>query len=160
MIVGGVLANAAVQDTRRLYDLGVGGSFDVWSIHPYALDRSPLQHDYAYPQASPIDGVPQTRALMVARGDGHKSLWLTELGHSTCSVRNSSVNWENCVSEADQALYAQQYVDLIQTWPYVGVATYYEVIDMGGSDTRLNRYGLIRPDGSRKPAFWAFRDAQ
>lgn len=63
------------------------------------------------------------------------------------------------MSESDQSAFLGDYMDLIRRLPYVTLATYYEIADLGAADDRTNRYGVIRNDGSRKPAFAAFSTA-
>jgi hypothetical protein len=157
-IIAGSLANADYAWTGRALDAGAAHHFDAWSVHPYAIGRSPLQHDRAHPDESPIDGVPKVREVLVAHGD-REPLWLTEFGHSTCSARGRPQAGGDCVSETEQAAYAAQFVDLFRSLPYVAGGIYYQLIDSAATDTAQSRYGLERADGSRKPAFEAYATA-
>ena len=156
VIVAGSLANSDYFWTARVLAAGAAHHFDAWSIHPYAPGRSPLEHDPAYPVASPIDGVPLVHATLAAAGDASKPLWLTEFGHSTCSARNQPQGWMNCVSEAEQATYLSQYIQLLRTMPYVQVGIYYELLDGDVTDDLQSRFGVLRADGAPKPAYGAF----
>lgn len=159
VIVAGSLANSDYSFTGRTLAAGAAHHFDAWSVHPYALGRSPLQHDPAHPIASPVDGLPLVHSALVAAGDGDRPLWLTEFGHSTCSARNQPQSWMNCVSEAEQATYLRQYLELFRSLPYVRLATYYELLDGDVTDDLQSRFGVLRADGAPKPAYGAFAAA-
>ena len=77
VFVTGMYAAAAAQ-------AGTGQSpapmFDAFSIHPYA---SPSPGSFTYIDSGSWAMVPEVRALMVANGDGAKSIWFTELGLAT-----------------------------------------------------------------------------
>ncbi len=78
-------------------------------------------------------------------GDGHKEIWLTELGWSTGDVS---------ITEEVQARLLAQAMITAHTLSNANVTKYFWfcVKDWGGPG-----YGLIRSDGSRKPAFDAYR---
>lgn len=158
-VVAGALMWADVGFTRRLYRAGIKGHFDAFSIHPYSDDRSPLDEGHPdWVRGSFIKGVPAVRSLMVKRGDA-KPLWLTEFGWSTANVRNSS-GWLNGVNEQTQAAFTVEAMHQIHRWKYVDVAIYFKLIDTSAnaSDTVAN-FGLLRYNGSPKPAYYAFKAA-
>jgi hypothetical protein len=158
-IVAGSLADADFKWTKALYDRGVKGYFDAWSVHPYSADRSPLDPvgpDYA--QNSFVRGVPAVRDAMLSNGDD-KPLWLTEFGWSTCNVRDGEP-WENCVDPSVQARYLSQAFERMRSWSYVQVGVWFNVEDTGNNDgSRIDNYGLLSSDGRPKPAVSAFRSA-
>jgi hypothetical protein len=91
----------------------------------------------------------------VARGAGDKKMWVTEMGWSTCS------GGDNCYSEAEQKQDLTRFDELARTsWSsFIAATFYYRLTDLNGSD-RTNRelwYGLIRADGSFKPAYDTLR---
>lgn len=137
----------------RAYDAGAKGFFDVMSTHAYQgiANESPL---------APDDGtiwkfthITAVRALMVARGDGDKSIW-TGMGYSTHVDPPDTPAWQRGVSEVTQAIYLHQAVMLIRTqMPWIGKFGWYVDRD---SDIHANfhqrHYGLLRADLSPKPA--------
>jgi hypothetical protein len=158
-IVAGSLMWADADFTRRLYDEGIGGCFDAFSIHPYSDDRSPVDggHD-AYIRGSFLRGVPAVHDVMVAERDA-KPLWLTEFGWSTSTVRGSA-NWRNGVSEETQADYVFAAFEQMREWSYVDVGVYFNLVDTGTRrDAPEDNFGLRRGDGTAKPSWHAFRRA-
>jgi len=157
-LIAGALSETDVAFAEELYDAGIKGSFDAFSVHPYAHDASPLseRRSEGYRLVSFAGGVPAIRELMLRHGDD-KPLWLTEFGWSTSSVRGPNV-WENGVSEERQATYLRQALEHVGTWDYVPVALAYMLKD-NTSDKRelVGNYGLTRRDGTPKPALAAFR---
>jgi hypothetical protein len=159
VVVGGSLSQSDQAFTQRLYDLGVKGSFDAFSVHPYSDDVSPLDPrstiDARY---SFIRGVPAIRNVMLRNGDS-RPIWLTESGWSTSTLRSPD-HWRNGVSEATQATFMRQQASQIAKWPYVKVNIWFNLLDRGSD--RADKYdncGLLRVDGSAKPAYTAFRAA-
>ncbi len=158
-VVAGALMWADFGFTERLYRAGIKGHFDAFSIHPYSDDRSPLDEGHPdWIRGSFVRGVPAVRKTMVKQGDA-KPLWLTEFGWSTADVRGSS-GWLNGVNESTQAAFTVDALDQISRWKYVDVAIYFKLIDTSSnpSDTVAN-FGLLRHDGTPKPAYHAFKAA-
>lgn len=158
-VVAGSLADADYAFTERLLQLGVGDSFDAWSVHPYSEDRSPFHGGIAgWAKKSMSSGVPAVRDTLLRYGQD-KPLWLTEFGWSSCSVRGRAA-YENCVGERAQARYLLQAFDRLRTWDFVQVGVWFNLEDTAGDrSSRVDNYGLLRHDGSEKPAFRAFRAA-
>ena len=158
-IIAGSLADSDVAFTEALYGHGIKGSFDAWSIHPYSGDRSPLDlADDAWIKTSFVRGVPAVRELMLRKGDD-KPLWLTEMGYSTCTVRGQE-KWASCVDEATQATYLREAYRQMRSWDYVKAGIWFNVKDTSRDlGARIDNYGLLRADGSPKPAFAAFQAA-
>jgi polysaccharide biosynthesis protein PslG len=158
-VVAGSLADADFEFTDALYARGVKGHFDAWSVHPYSEDRSPLHPGIeGWSKKSFVRGVPAVRATMLRHGDD-KPLWLTEFGWSTCTVRDQAA-YENCVDPATQAEYLRLAFGQMQAWSYVPVGVWFNMKDTSSNaGDRVDNYGLLRHDGSEKPAYRSFRDA-
>jgi hypothetical protein len=158
-VVAGSLADSDFAFTERLLKLGVGGNFDAWSVHPYSEDRSPLSPGVpGWSQASMSAGVPQVRSTLLRYGQ-NKPLWLTEFGWSTCNVRGRHA-YENCNDEPDQARFLRDAFRQMSHWSYVKVGVWFKLKDTSGNrGDRNDNFGLLRYDGSAKPAFAAFRNA-
>lgn len=157
--LAGALSEADTAFAEALYRSGIAGSFDAFSIHPYSHDASPLDpRDDEFRDVSFARGVPAIRDVMVRNGDD-KPLWLTEFGWTTIRERGSRP-WRNGVDPARQAAYVRQALAHTERWPYVPVIVYYNLVDRSTDPTDLvGNYGLVRADGSDKPALRAFREA-
>ncbi|MGH2838204.1 MAG: GH39 family glycosyl hydrolase, partial [Thermoleophilaceae bacterium] len=156
-VIVGALAEAPAAFVEQLFEHGIGGHFDAFSVHPYSGDASPLspQSD-EWIQTSFTRGVPSVREVLLRHGED-KPIWLTEFGWSTSTIRGAEV-WRNGVSEQVQALYTEQALVKVRDWPYVPVALVYGLKDVGTDPTdRNDNFGLIRYDGSPKPAYAAFQ---
>ncbi len=158
VIVGGSLAGSDFEFTEALFARGIRDHFDAWSIHPYSEDRSPLDPWLdAYVKNSFIRGIPAVRQTLVEHGDA-APMWLTEFGWSTCTVRNQPEAYKNCVSETRQAEWLKQAYRQMGEWPYVRVGVWYNAQDKSEDlSHKSDNFGLRRYDGSRKPAYWAYR---
>ena len=97
---------------------------------------------------------------MVARGDAEKSIWIDELGWSTCDD-TASACWDSGFTEAQQADHTYQTFVELERYPWVTAAlqysfrnTYFRNDDPADWNANL---GLLRTDFSKKPAFAAFK---
>jgi hypothetical protein len=158
-VVAGSLANSDYEFTEKLLRLGVGGHFDAWSVHPYSEDRSPLSPGVpGWSKASLAAGVPQVRDTLLRYGQ-NRPLWLTEFGWSTCNVRGRRA-YENGVGQAVQAHYLREAYAHMAAWSYVKVGVWFKLQDTSADrGNRNDNFGLLRYNGSEKPAFAAFRGA-
>ncbi len=131
--------------------------FDGISIHPYSFPRSP--DVYAGPgDRWSFKRIGDIRAKFVAHGAADKGFWITELGWPTCPA-----NPGKCVSEADQATYLARAFQLITTdyasfTQAVFVYNYKDPSSQSGSNTE-DWFGLVRPNGTPKPAWSVLRQA-
>ena len=156
-VIAGSLSEAPVAFVEELFRHGIGGHFDAFSIHPYSGDASPLDPlDGGSVKSSFARGVPAVRDVLLSHGED-KPLWLTEFGWSTSNIRGSA-SWMNGVDEKTQALYTEQALAKVSEWPYVAAAIVFELEDEGDdAGDRNSNFGLLRHDGTAKPAFAAFR---
>jgi hypothetical protein len=143
--IGGMYA--AIPDLGRYFD-GV-------AVHPYGGNPGIYTpHGNTDDQPGRIE---QVHEKLVAHGDGGKPLWVTEIGWSTCSGA------DGCVSEAQQAAYLRTFLRLARTtWStYVRAVFVFGLRDLAPAprDDRDAWFGLLRPDLSRKPAWWVLHDA-
>jgi hypothetical protein len=122
--------------------------FDVVAVHPYAHDPDTCdpQFRWCFRQIEVI------RSRFVARGAADKRIWITELGNNT--------GGDNASTEAEQAAYLTRYVEMAKAYGYVDGLLYYTYEDFcTDAGDKECWFGLVRPDGSRKPAFDALRRA-
>jgi hypothetical protein len=154
---------------ESLYAAGAAGSFDAVAVHTdtACLDRAP---DDFYRENGVLArftflGYRAVRDTMVAHGDGNKPIWMSELGWSSTNGSPTSCTrgmWAgqkpSGVSEANQAAFLTKAYACIANDPYVTKADWFTMRDTSSEPVdELNHYGLLRTDGSPKPALSAFR---
>jgi exo-beta-1,3-glucanase (GH17 family) len=131
----------------------LGRYYSAVAVHPYSVEAP----DRYTPGSSrwQTRRLEEIRAFLVARGDGEKRMWLTEIGWPTCP-RDST-----CVSERAQAAYMRSLFKLARTrWrDYVDAVVIYALKDYKPSagPAREGYFGLVRADGRRKPAWRTLR---
>jgi hypothetical protein len=134
-----------------LYANGAHGWFDAVGAHPYTYPGDPDQ----YQSDDAWGEMVAEHALMAAHGDGKKQIWITEFGAPTNGPDSA-----NYVSESDQAQIATDSVNLFKSYSWAGPMFWYNYTDTGTStSTNENFFGLVRSDGSQKPAYAAFEQA-
>jgi hypothetical protein len=130
-----------VDYMTALYAAGAKNYFDVWSQHTYTKT----------PQYETI--VSKVRNIMVANGDSAKKIWMTECGWltRTNSTDNSAVSFNR------QAHYLTNFFTRLATYPYVEVVCWYTSRSFD-ENTHEGSFGLMLPDFTRKPSFYAYKD--
>jgi hypothetical protein len=128
-----------------LYQYGDKGYFDAVAAHPYTYPNSPAAGlPDAWGQMTDMHNV------MAANGDGNKQIWITEFGAPT---NGPNVAGDH-VSEAEQAQILSDAIRIWKTYSWAGPFFYYDYQDSGTSTLNSeNFYGLLRADGSQKPAY-------
>jgi len=149
----------------QMYADGAKGSFDGVAVHTdtACLNTGPGTY---YRDGTRIGrysflGYRELHNTMLANGD-NSPIWITELGWSSTTTqcnRGASAGKKTAgVGEAGQATDLSQAYHCLTADPEVAVAEWFTLTDAGSADTELNRYGLIRSDGSFKPSYTAFRN--
>ena len=137
---------------RAVPDLGQ--FIDGVAVHPYGGD--PRVYTPQADTASEPGRIAQIHQQFADRGDGDRPFWVTEIGWSTCR------GGDECVSETEQAQYLKSFLALsTTTWSsYVRAVYVFGLRDHapGARDDPQNWYGLLRPDLTRKPAWYVLRD--
>lgn len=152
----------AIDFLREMYRLGAAGSFDVLSHHPYNFhDRATAEEALSYHPCSAwsqlTETKPNLRSVMAANGDAAKPVWATEFGVPTCRERATFV----CMTEEEHADLATAALEKWQAWDWAGDLYWFQIRDgahgvRGGSE---GHFGVLRRDGSRKPAYDRIRQA-
>ncbi len=153
---------APLEFLAELYHDGAGGYFDAVGFHPYSYPAMPsyVQSWNAWSQMS--DTNPSLRSIMTMNGDAGKQIWLTEYGAPTGgpgSIETSSNDRSftgdpRYVTEGLQAEMLTDAVKLTERYSWAGPLFWYSYQDLGTSNnTAENFFGLIRFDGSLKPAY-------
>ncbi len=156
-VVAGSLSEAPLRFVEDLFDHGIAGHFDAFSLHPYCGDKSPLDPlSPEYIKNSFVRGIPAVHKILLSHDEDAPN-WLSEYGWTTSTIRGEEP-WMNGVDEETQAEYVEQSLVKVRDWPWVPVAIVYELMDYSANrDDRNSNYGLLRYDGTPKPAFEAFR---
>ncbi|HUC01834.1 MAG TPA: cellulase family glycosylhydrolase [Candidatus Paceibacterota bacterium] len=131
-----------------IYTHGGKGYFDAVGDHPYTFPAFPsADNGGAWDQMSAT--TPSLRSIMVANGDANKRIWITEFGTPT---DGPDPQWY--VSEASETEMVADTIQLYRTYDWAGPLFWYTFKD-GGTDTSTNEnfFGLVRADGSTKPAY-------
>lgn len=145
---------------RGIYQAGGKGYFDAIAAHPYTWPYSPAWHnpDGAWGQLTTI------HSIMAANGDGGKKIWLTEYGAPTGGpgqIATSGFNTaEGSADHVTESLQLKLVTDSIlgeSPISWIGPLFWYSYKDAGTSPTTVeNFFGLVRADGSHKPAYDEF----
>lgn len=155
---------APVTFIQGLYANGAQNSFDAIGWHPYTYPASP---DYVASWNS-WQQMGTIRTYMVAQGDGAKKIWLTEYGAPTGGSGQSKnlnqltfIYGSDYMTETAQQQMAQKALELYQKdKAFFGPLFWYSLKDEGTDrSTPENFFGLLRYDGSKKPAYDIFRNA-
>jgi len=159
VIVGGLAAvNGAdgnippLEFLTALYNTGAGGHFDAIGFHPYTFPQLPSDRSSGNPWREMINTNPSLLSIMTDNGDGDKKIWITEFGAPTGGPGG--------VSEARQAQIISSAFAQLKGATWVGPLFVYTYKDAGTSQsTKENFFGLLRFDGSLKPAYDALKSA-
>lgn len=167
VLVGGLAANeerpGAIDAARFLAAACAAhrcAGADGVAYHPYTFPRSAFD-DTAPPSAwqrmtAGTRTQPSLRTAMQGAGLGRLRLWLTEYGAPTVAGVPDPAE----VSEPQQAQIIASGVRAAAASPrLVGGLFVYTLLDHGGTGTSEDHYGLLRADGTQKPAFAAFAEA-
>lgn len=166
---------APTKFLASMYLAGAAGTFDALGFHPYSYPADPtkIASWNAWQQmftAFPTVGLPDSlRSLMVTYGDGAKQIWATEYGAPTGGDTNGdgvskcdsdgvvATGEDSCVTEARQATLLSDAYTQWRSYPWAGPLFWYSYQDLATGGLNIqNNFGLIRTDGSHKPAYDAY----
>ncbi|HEX2274735.1 MAG TPA: hypothetical protein VHG90_12750, partial [Acidimicrobiales bacterium] len=136
---------------QAVYAAGGGDFFDAVAMHPYSYPARPIDPSTAH--WNTFHRLPMVYDVMVANGDGQKSIWLTEFGAPTGTHATA-------VSEAEQAAIIADAVNTFPQFPWAKMLLVYASRDAGTDPAdREHNFGVVRRDFSAKPARDALRQA-
>ncbi|HXE44393.1 MAG TPA: hypothetical protein VN635_04265 [Conexibacter sp.] len=136
-------------------DPTLAADVDGVAVHPYAF-VAPTDHTNDTQLRYRFDRTAAIERELIQHGKANPVLWITELGFSTCNLR------PDCTSEHDQAQWLADVGAALRRAPLIGhvqALFVYHLRDFpraGGSD-REGHYGLLRTNGSHKPAWSVLR---
>jgi hypothetical protein len=143
---------------QRMYDAGAADCFDIMAVNNYMLWSGPTDRRLR-PNLVNFSRPMWIRDLMIANGDAHKPIWITEM--------NSNVVPEDIpatygrVTEAQQARYAVEALERIQTeWPWLGVTNiwFFKRPSDAEKDQAWYYFRLVEPDFTPLPVYDALKD--
>lgn len=146
---------------EAIYAAGGSSWFDAVGNHPYSSPYMPSDRSLSNNWQKMAAASRSLRGLMVANGDTSKKLWITEYGAPTGGI--DAYSQKIVISEEQQARMVREAYSLIPTYSWVGPLFWYEYQDLcpaAANESSECYYGLVRYDGSRKPAYDAYRSAK
>jgi len=137
-------------------DPGLMGILDGVAVHPYGFGAPGA--DDGIPLPFRFDRIDAIADKLTKLGAGRAPLWITEIGWSTCDRR------PDCGSELDQAQRIADVFTRVRRRPLsarVRAVFVYHLHDFPGREghDREAHYGLLRTNGTRKPAWSVVRRA-
>ena len=152
---------------RQVCELGACDEMDVFSYHPYTypdLPSAPQLDDAAWTRIA--EGEDSFVSILDHYGLRRVPIWLTEFGAPTGGVgiasdgsiprRGSAVDH---VTEERQAQIAFDAVVSAVLTPRVKMLVWYTDVDLPEASGKQAHYGLLRADGTPKPAWRQLRKA-
>jgi hypothetical protein len=117
-----------------LYAEGIKGYYDGLSVHFYTLTVASLR---------------AIHEVQLQNGDS-TPLWLDEFGWTSCWPRQAVQEEQGCVPPSVQAANFVNMTRTLARTPYVAAEIFYKL-----QDSPAEEFGVIAPNGSRKPSFAA-----
>ena len=133
-----------------MYAAGARGTFDTIAVHPYAADA-----------AGVLEILRQVRAQLDRLGDSERPIWATEFGWATGGppVTITASEGAHATLLHDTIAYMQRARDVLHLRGFVAFRWKDVDLNPGQTDVWALHTGLLRADGSPKPALGAFSDA-
>ena len=126
--------------------------FYAFADHPYWYGHDPAEGG----DNGPFERIDTLRRRMGEHGAGAKPIYITEYGESTASCGSE------CVSEATQARHLEEMLEAVISREDWGVEMFsvFQLRDHGtSSGDREEQFGLLRENGTAKPAYSIVRSA-
>ncbi|WP_291048111.1 FlgD immunoglobulin-like domain containing protein [Herbiconiux sp.] len=139
VLLGGLAGGFSESYMNTLIASGAGNSFDGVAIHIFVVGA---------PESGIIDTWMNTAETYIARKLPGRSLWITEVGWSTCGSCTAKV------TEDQQAQYLSRFMIDAASHGVKGVM-WFNLRESGTSTSTIDNYGLIERDGRVKPAYTA-----
>jgi hypothetical protein len=175
-VVMGPMTGNNYEYVAAAYRAGAKGAFDAVAVHtdtaclvngPRSYLREPAEGRFkGRVYRFSFLGYRTVRQVMVANGDRRKPIWMTEFGWSAPPGHRAEIvcAWRLGGAEAagrqrgTQARFLRLAYHCMRRAPYIEVAMWFNSRDLGRDESELNNFGLLRSDGSRRPAYRAFAD--
>jgi len=151
--------NNALNDLlflQRMYDAGAAPYFDIMAMQDYGLWSGPSDRRM-HPRVMNF-GRPQfVRDLMVANGDAHKPIWISEMGWNAVPDDVPDKRFGQVTLEQQARYTPQGYERIRKEWPWLGVANVWyfkRATDEWARNRRPEAYfRLAEPDFTLQPVY-------
>lgn len=150
--------DASAMDDRlflqQMYQFGASAYFDVLGAHPYSFGLAPAapQSDSQHPA---FGRLAELRAIMEENGDGHKPVWITEMGWTIDPPPEQA---DIKVTLEQQATYLVDALTLVrQDWPWVELVTVWN-LSVPNEENSFGGYSLLDATGKPRPALLAWQE--
>jgi hypothetical protein len=140
----------------------IGQFFDAVALHPYTdHGASPETVNYGPDCAGSgsritkgsFTGFTEVRKDLLAQG-ADKPIWLDEFGWATLQTPHPTLGGVDPQTQAD---YLTRAYKLLENYPYVPVAIWYDLRNDGNDDFWTDQLGLTQNDFTPKPSYYAFK---
>ena len=142
---------------QQMYDAGAAPYFDIMSAQGYGLFSGPTDRRMR-PRVLNFSRPLYVREIMVANGDAHKPIWISELDWSP--VPEDILPVYGRVDEDTRARYVvEAYRRIQQEWPWMGVACFwfFKRADDSERDQAHYYFRMVEPDFSPLPVYGALK---
>ncbi len=144
---------------QGMYDAGAKGYFDAFGSHPYAFGRSPDEVD---PWGLSLSRVQEQHQVMVANGDAHTPIWITEIGWALQTDWDLGEHQNISVTQEQQAQYlTETYANMKQKWPFVDAIFLFNLdfsaVPWYTASEPMRWYAILNPDRTPRPAYIMLR---
>ncbi len=142
---------------QRMYDFGAADCFDVLSAQGYGLFSGPTDRRLR-PFLMNFGRHEWLRDIMVANGDAHKPIWISEAGWNPVPTDPSILGYDTYgqVTMEQAAAWAPlAYERSLQEWPWVGAIHYWFLKRPSDAEQSQAFYyfRLIEPSGEPTPIY-------
>lgn len=116
---------------ERMYDAGAGACFDVLSMQGYGLNSGPTDRRMRPTNVTFARNL-YIRDLMVANGDAHKPIWISETAWNYVPTREEAPDiaeprdqYGQVTPEQAADYMVRGYQRALEEWPWIGVINYW-----------------------------------
>ena len=151
---------------ENIYKYGGKNYFDAVGFHPYSFPLSPNEYNKTSAWSQMNDTNWSVLGIMKSNNDGNKKIWITEYGAPTGGPGSEAKGEEGYyvwnvpdhVTEKYQAEILESAVEKTREYVWDGPMFWYSYKDLGiDTSTKENFFGLLRRDGSKKPAYFMLK---
>ncbi|HVO71603.1 MAG TPA: hypothetical protein VMT24_16250, partial [Aggregatilineaceae bacterium] len=146
---------------QRMYQAGAGACFDVLSVQGYGLWSGPTDRRLRQTTVN-FQRHLWIRDMMVANGDAHKPIWISEAGWNPVPDDPSIAEADRYgrVTMAQAAEWAPlTYARAIKEWPWIGVISYwyFKPADEHNKGDSSYYFRMVEPDFTPTPIYEALK---
>ncbi len=175
IIINGAMASTIVLDPaapppgnalndllfmQRMYDAGAADCFDIVAMQGYGLWSGPTDHRMN-PRVLNFSRPLFMRDLMVANGDAHKPIWISEMNWNAVPDEVPDKRFGQVTPEQQARYLVEAYERIQREWPWLGVANVWYLKRPDDTWKREGKpeyyFRLLEPDFTPTPAYEALK---